>query len=64
MAEGTDFAPFQNVNCHHKESNQMHGMFVQVVVVLLAVALSELVIVPDNVVHLIPDIFVIAQRIV
>ncbi len=42
----------------------MHGMFVQVVVVLLAVALSELVIVPDNVVHLIPDIFVIAQRIV
>lgn len=39
-------------------------MFVQVVVVLLAVALAKLVVILDNIVHLIPDILVVAQRIV
>ena len=42
----------------------MHGMFVQVIVVFFAVAFSELVIILHNVVHLVPDIFVIAQRVV
>ena len=41
----------------------MHGMFVQMIVVLFPVTLADFIIVPDNIVHLIPDILIIPQRI-
>ena len=58
-----DFSLFQNINRHHKQTNQMHCVFVQMIVVFFPVPFSDFIVIPYNVVHLIPDILIIAQGI-
>ena len=43
-----DLLLIQDIDAHHKEADQMHGMLVQVVLVLLMVPLSDFVVVPDH----------------
>ena len=63
LSESIDLLLFQNIQTHQIQTDQVHGVFVQVCIILLLITLCDFSILLDNGIQIAPNVLIVTKRI-